>query len=116
MSNGNETKLEGINKVLRFNSIFFSVGVFVLMIGFLNTFQFGLKLWAIGWGIIGLPKIIAALFSGFWGAVSGPLKADYEVVTVDGLGRTISSDGGAQSIQGSSKQEFGYQMLPLRGK
>jgi hypothetical protein len=45
-----------------------------------------------------LPKIIAVLFSGFWSAISGPLKADYEVVTYrDGV--KISSDSGAQSLQ-----------------
>ena len=100
MSNANVAKLEGINKVLRFNSIFLCVGVFFIIalqqiVGGFNAS----KVMSIGWIIIGLPKIISVLFGGLGAAIMGPLKADYEVVTVDGLGRTISSDGGAQSMQ-----------------
>lgn len=106
MSGGNITKLEGINKVLRFTSIFWCVGILLFLISFIGInylpsmrmSKTPLLLMAIGWGIIGLPKIIAVLFGGIGDALFGPLKADYAVVTVDGLGRTISSDGGAQSI------------------
>jgi hypothetical protein len=105
MSEGTSTKLENINKVLRYNSIFFAVGMLLLLIsgmGLKYAMEFTNKLpdtlCGIAWGIIGLPKIIAVLFGGIGNALFGPLKADYEVVTVDRFGNTVSSDGGAESM------------------
>jgi hypothetical protein len=50
-------------------------------------------------GYQGWPVLRAVLFGGGLGnAIFGPLKADYEVVTVDGSGNRISSDGGHESI------------------
>jgi hypothetical protein len=50
-------------------------------------------------GYQGWPVLRAILFGGGLGnAITGPLKADYEVVTVDGSGNVVSSDGGSQSI------------------
>ena len=106
-------KLEAVHRELRFNSVFFWIGWMLLGIGFFNM-QMGYGLWSgiftvllgstlgemfmrVGWGIIGLPKIIAMLFGGFGAALKGPL-VDYEVVTTYGNGRVVS-DGGAQSMQ-----------------
>jgi hypothetical protein len=102
MSDAKVAKLEGINKALRFNSIFYAVGMFmVLYFSVFNSGMLGhsaLAFW-FPWIVLGLPKIIAMLFGGLGSTIMGPLKADYEVVTVDGLGRTVSSDGGFQSMQ-----------------
>jgi len=114
-------KLEAVHRELRKNSIFFFIGWLLFCIGLTNL-GMGYGLWfkissgfsaqflsvlfgddlgaifmRVGWGIIGLPKIIAMLFGGFGSALKGPL-VDYEVVTTYGNGRVVS-DGGAQSMQ-----------------
>ena len=99
MSSEKIAKLEGINKVLRFHSIFWAVGFFLWML-FMGVRTGGnVFLFWLGYVIMGLPKIWAGFRGGLGAAITGPLKADYEVVTVDGTGREISNDGGAQSIQ-----------------
>jgi len=105
MSDAKVAKLEGINKVLRWNSLFFIVG-FIIIFLIRDFIPRGMEyvrlrstLSTIGWIIIGLPKIFAVLRGGIGNAIFGPLRADYEVQTVDGFGRILSSDGGALSMQ-----------------
>jgi hypothetical protein len=104
MSDEVELKREATQKVLFKNSIFFCVGWFVLMISLLGLnylgvmgsfiYKFSGVLIAIGWGLIGLPKIWIIIRGG---GLGGALKADYEVVTYEN-GVRVSSDGGSQSL------------------
>jgi len=101
MSDVDVAKLEGLHRSLRFNSIFFCAGWFLFAISMLGLmYALGPMhklpgvLMAIGWGIMGGPKIWTVVLFGMKGA----LKADYEVVTKDGLGNRLSSDGGLQSM------------------
>jgi hypothetical protein len=109
-----EQRLEGTRIALLMNSIFFCIGWVILMIGFLNLNMahglwdamilrallgttLGELFFRLGWGIIGLPKILAMLSSGIGSALFAPLKADYEIVTYQN-GMKIGSNGGAESM------------------
>ena len=104
MSDEVQEKLEGVRRALLKNSIFFGIGWFLLMLSLLGLGFVGMSsafydvkrfLPIIAWIIIGLPKILIIIKGG---GLGGALKADYEVVTTYGDGRT-ESDGGAQSMQ-----------------
>jgi hypothetical protein len=94
-----EERLDGCRRALLKESIFFCIGIFLVLISFTAVMPlarggFGTKLMFIGWLVLGGPRIIKAIFSGFGAA----LKSDYEVVTYQN-GVKVSSDGGAQSMQ-----------------
>jgi len=92
-----EERLEGCWRGLRWNSIFLDAGIILIPLLLLMKLDF---LWAalIGGTVWGFPVLKAFFFGGFGTALTGPLKADYEVVTYqDGV--RVSSDGGAQSMQ-----------------
>ena len=96
-----EERLDGCRVALQKNSIFYWIGIVLFGIGngLSDVTQSGFPVviaW-IGWGIVGLPKIIAMLKGGFGAALFSPFKADYEVVTLQN-GVRISSDGGSESI------------------
>ena len=92
-----EERLEGCWRGLRWNSIFFDAGIVLIPVLLLMKLSF---FWAalIGGTVWGFPVLKAFFLGGFGAALTGPLKADYEVVTYqDGV--RVSSDGGAQSMQ-----------------
>jgi hypothetical protein len=119
MSDVSMEELRGVHATLRNRSSYYFIGALCMWpsvaIGVLvsaSTFFVGINavnavmymvflflIPVIGNGIQGWPVLKKVLLgSGIGDAVSGPLKADYELVTVDGSGRVLSSDGGAESI------------------
>ena len=103
MIDDNVQQLEGIRKGLLKNSIFFCLGWIILVLGLATPSVWGygfLKppqiLMLVGWGIIGLPKILAAFKFGFKGAFANPVS-QWENVTVDSTGRVVGGDGGLES-------------------
>jgi hypothetical protein len=99
MSDERLERLNATRRALLVNSIFFGVGWLMIMVGmgwrYANYLSHSAKaLQFIGWGIMGGPKMWAAMLGGFGAA----LKPDYQVITTYGDGRK-ESDGGTQSIQ-----------------
>jgi len=102
-----DEKKEIRNSLLK-NSIFFCVGWIVMMLGivmasipnigyiFDGMFHKSVIVLAIGWGIIGFPKLLIFFRAGF-GAVFASPNATYEVVTKNSAGNVVGGDGGMQS-------------------
>ena len=126
----NMAELEGVRLTLKQKTKFYFTGTMMLNLGILVGFSVGgiiLRLTGVektagifgvigfiislvGIGVQGWPILKAVLFgSGIGDAITGPLKADYEVVTVEmESGRVIQSDGGAQSILMNLGSRFIY--------
>jgi hypothetical protein len=100
-----DEKKEIRNSLLK-NSIFFCLGWIVMMfgvvlasipnIGNIWLFHKSVIVLAIGWLILGFPKLLIFLRAGFGAVFSSP-NATYEVVTKNSYGNVVGSDGGMQS-------------------
>ena len=119
MSDVNMAELKGVHATLRNRSSYYFIGALLMwpsvVIGTIisaTTFATGINavnavlymtflfiIPLIGNGVQGWPILKAVLFGSAIGdAITGPIKADYQVVTVDSSGRVVRSDGGAESI------------------
>jgi hypothetical protein len=99
--------LEGIRLTLKekskwyfFGTLGMYVGILIMYLGGLVVAKtnspaiiiLGVVIALVSRGYQGWPVLRAVLFGGALGnAIFGPLKADYEVVTVDGSGNVVSS-------------------------
>jgi hypothetical protein len=111
-----EERLAGVYRGLRWNSIFLCLGnllgfVGLLGLGLFNYHPFLSPL--IVAVIASFPALKAMLAGGFGAALTGPLQADYEVVTVDGSGNVIKSDDGTQSMINNFVMRLGGLVLIL---
>ena len=104
MSDEKVMQIEGVSKSLLKNGIFFCIGWTLFAIGLCTGSVWGYGLFKpptlmvlLGWGIVGLPKIKAALKGGFAAAFAP--YSDYEVVKKDQYGNVVSKDGGMESAQ-----------------
>ena len=107
-----QLKLKGTFKSLLYYSIFMSLGTLLAFTGFalglVNSHTLPLVLVV---GTVGGFPVLKAVLLGGMGQLTAPLKATYEVVTVDGAGNRVSGDGGAQSINFEFLQRLGFVAL-----